>query len=136
VAGTGQPVYVSPQLQTLMGVPADEWVDGPDGWTKRMHPDDRHLGEQYAETVRTGEPYSAHYRLVDLEGRVRWFRDEAGALRAAAGGARFIQGVIFEVTEQKEGEAALLESERRFREMLENVHLAAVTTDVEGRVLF
>jgi diguanylate cyclase (GGDEF)-like protein/PAS domain S-box-containing protein len=136
VAGTGQPVYVSPQLQTLMGVPADEWVDGPTGWTRRLHPDDRHLGELYAETVRTGEPYSAQYRLLDLEGRVRWFRDEAVAVRDALGEPRFIQGVIFEVTEQKESEAALLESERRFREMLESVHLAAVTTDVEGRVQF
>ena len=38
VAGTGDPVYVSPQLQTLMGVPVEEWTSGPDGWVKRHAP--------------------------------------------------------------------------------------------------
>ena len=47
-----------------------------------------------------------------------------------------MQGVIFEVTDQKEGEAPLLESEQRFRELLENVRLAAITTDLEGRIVF
>ena len=48
VAGTGQPVYVSPQLQSLMGVPAEEWVERPDGWTQRMHPDDLSVADRTA----------------------------------------------------------------------------------------
>jgi diguanylate cyclase (GGDEF)-like protein/PAS domain S-box-containing protein len=135
-AGTGDPIYVSPQILDLMGVPADEWLDGFDGWERRMHPDDRHTIETYRRTVQTGEPYSAQYRMRGLDGRTRWFRDDAVAVRDEHGVPRLIQGVIFDVTEQKTAENELLASEARFREMLENVRLAAVITDPQGAIVF
>ena len=119
-----------------MGIPAEEWLDGFDGWEKRMHPDDRHTIAEYRITVETGRPYSASYRMIGLDGRTRWFRDDAVAVCDEAGVPQFIQGVIFDVTEQKEAEAGLLASEARFREMLENVRLAAVMCDAEGRITF
>jgi diguanylate cyclase (GGDEF)-like protein/PAS domain S-box-containing protein len=135
-AGTGDPIYVSPQILDLMGVPADEWLDGFDGWERRMHPDDRHTIETYRRTVQTGEPYSSQYRMRGLDGRTRWFRDDAVAVRDEHGVPRLIQGVIFDVTEQKTAENELLASEARFREMLENVRLAAVITDPHGAIVF
>ena len=136
LAGSGDPLYVSPQIEELMGIPADEWLDGFNGWERRMHPDDRHTIAEYRRTVETGEPYSASYRMQGLDGRMRWFRDDAAAVRDETGTPRFIQGVIFDVTKQKEAEGALQASEARFREMLENVRLAAVVTDLEGRITF
>ncbi|MBI5292730.1 MAG: PAS domain S-box protein [Chloroflexi bacterium] len=41
-----------------------------------------------------------------------------------------------ELAERKQAEEKLRESERRFREMLENVDLIAVMLDVEGRIVF
>jgi diguanylate cyclase (GGDEF)-like protein/PAS domain S-box-containing protein len=136
LAGSGDPIYVSPQIVELMGIPAAEWLDGFNGWERRMHPDDRHTIAVYKRTVETGEPYSASYRMQGLDGRMRWFRDDAAAVRDEHGTPRFIQGVIFDVTKQKEAEGALQASEARFREMLENVRLAAVVTDLEGRITF
>jgi diguanylate cyclase (GGDEF)-like protein/PAS domain S-box-containing protein len=135
-AGSGDPIYVSPQIRDLMGVPAEEWLDGFDGWERRMHPDDRHTIEAYRQTVQSGEPYSAQYRMRGLDGRTRWFRDDAVAVRDEHGLPKVIQGVIFDVTEQKDAENALLASEARFREMLENVRLAAVITDPSGTIVF
>ena len=40
-AGTGEPIYVSPQIETVIGVPAAEWLADSDAWTARIHPDDR-----------------------------------------------------------------------------------------------
>ena len=136
LAGSGDPLYVSPQIEELMGIPAVEWLDGFNGWERRMHPDDRHTIAEYRHTVETGEPYSASYRMQGLDGRMRWFRDDAAAVRDETGTPRFIQGVIFDVTKQKEAEGALQASEARFREMLENVRLAAVVTDLAGRITF
>ncbi|MHC4107528.1 MAG: PAS domain S-box protein, partial [Planctomycetota bacterium] len=45
-------------------------------------------------------------------------------------------GIIHDITERKRAERAVQESERRFREILEEVDLVAVMLDTEGRVTF
>ena len=55
-AGTGEPIYVSPQIETVIGVPAAEWLADSDAWTARIHPDDR-------------DPASAAYRRTIENGR-------------------------------------------------------------------
>jgi PAS domain S-box-containing protein len=56
-------------------------------------------------------------------------RDDSGAVIA-------LIGVSSDITERKQHEDALRESERRFRELLESVHLAAVMVDLEGTITF
>jgi PAS domain-containing protein len=70
-AGTGEPIYVSPQIDRVMGIPEAEWLANPDAWTKRIHPDDREIAVGgYRRTVETGEPFSGEYRVIDVDGLV------------------------------------------------------------------
>jgi PAS domain S-box-containing protein len=56
-------------------------------------------------------------------------RDEKGKVIATVGVAR-------DLTVRRAVEGALRESERRFRDLLEHSNLAAVTVDLEGRIVF
>lgn len=51
-------------------------------------------------------------------------------------GSKYVLSAIVNVTEQKRMELELRESERRFRELLENVHLVAVILDRNANVTF
>ena len=51
-------------------------------------------------------------------------------------GNRYIEGFAEDITERRRALEALKESERRFRNLLENVHLIAVMLDEEGRIEF
>ena len=130
--GSDAPIYASPQLETLMGVPMSEWLADSEGWAKRIHPDDRDaVLAAYRRTVESGAPFGAEYRIVDPDGRARWFQDEAVAVDAEDGHPVEIRGVIYETTARKEAEAAmrksqraLAEAERRYRDLVEQLPLA------------
>src|SRR5207247_2282232 len=87
------------------------------------------------------EPWSAEYRLQTPDGRTIWVHDEITFLHDEAGAPRFMQGVIFDVTEQKLAEQALRESEQRERDAAErlraldemkNTFLAAVSHELRS----
>jgi diguanylate cyclase (GGDEF)-like protein/PAS domain S-box-containing protein len=124
-AVTGEPVYVSPQLEELFAVPVGEWLQGNDGWSKRIHPDDReHTTTGYDDAVANGHPYRCEYRLIGTDGVERWLRDEAVTVVDDHGQPSLVQGVIYDVTERKLAEQRYLEAEERYRILVEQLPLA------------
>ena len=115
-AGTGEPVYASPQLEAITGVAVEEWLTGVDGWSDRVHPDDRERALRlYRQAISEGRPYRDEYRLVDGDGSERWFHDQSVIVRDERGLPVEIQGVIHEITDRKRAEQALHQSEWRLR---------------------
>ena len=105
---TGSRAYVSPQLVSMTGYTAAEWLAEPDMWVKRLHPDDREqVLRHYHEACSTGGRFACEYRLLDREGRVVWWRDEGRVLPGPDGQARFVRGFVLDVTEQKLAEESL-----------------------------
>ena len=98
-------LYVSPQVERILGFTQEEYLANPELWRELLHPDDRQriLGEaEYFYT--TGEPFISEYRTFTRDGRVVWVHDEAVILRDAAGKPQFIQGVRMDITELKQVE--------------------------------
>jgi PAS domain S-box-containing protein len=103
-----RPVYVSPQLETMLGYAQQEWITDPDLWARSLHPEDRE--RMVADDLRittTGDPLSAEYRILTKAGRVTWVHDECVPVRDEAGRVQFWQGVMFDVTERKEAQRGL-----------------------------
>ena len=114
-------VYTSPQIEELVGYSLQEWLD-PERvlWEERLHPEDRTWVLSADEHSRSsGEPFSEEYRLLAKDGSVVWVRDEAVLLRNEAGEPLYWQGVLVDVTDRKEAEEALRESEERYRTLME-----------------
>jgi PAS domain S-box-containing protein len=111
-------LYISPQIEEMLGYTAEEVVGNPDMWYRLLHPDDRARAQQEdLQHYDTGEPLDQEYRMVARDGRVVWVRDMAVIVRDEEGRSRFAQGVVFDVTERKVSEEAM----RRYTERLESL---------------
>ncbi|ANM14618.1 MULTISPECIES: PAS domain-containing protein [unclassified Rhizobium] len=90
-APDGEPVYRNPQLRDFLGYKLEE-LDGTgktrlDGTLDAgVHPDDvAGVKDNYAHSLRTGEPYARRHRLRRFDGEYRWVETRAAPMRNAEG---------------------------------------------------
>ncbi|MEX2406268.1 MAG: EAL domain-containing protein [Actinomycetota bacterium] len=97
--------YVSPQIEALLGIKPQEYIDDPNLWTKRLHPDDRERAlTTYLQGRESGKPFTFEYRLLSGDGDPVWFRDSAVVVRDERGEPAFIEGVMLDITDRKNAE--------------------------------
>src|SRR5215210_407947 len=100
--------YVSPQIEELLGITAQEYIDDADLWRKHLHPDDQDDAmATYLEGRESGEPFTFEYRLIARDGRVVWFSDSAIVIRDPDGAPLFVHGVMLDITDRKAAEEQL-----------------------------
>jgi two-component system, OmpR family, phosphate regulon sensor histidine kinase PhoR len=99
------PVYVSPEIETLLGYTASEWLAETGLSARLVHPKDRErVTAAAAEAARTESPFAEEYRMLARDGRVVWVRDESVTVRDESGEALCIQGYLRDVTPEKHEE--------------------------------
>jgi PAS domain S-box-containing protein len=114
-----------PDGQGQVGGPGDELA-------ANMHPDDRHLLASYHAQAEVTDSFPAEYRILRADGTVVWLSGRSQVIdRTPEGRAHHLVSIMVDITERKRAEAALRESERRFRATFDNaaVGIAHVAPD-------
>jgi diguanylate cyclase (GGDEF)-like protein/PAS domain S-box-containing protein len=102
---TASTLYISPRIEQLTGYKPREWREDDDLWPKLLHPEDRDRAlEATARHNETGEPFVMEYRMIRRDGRTIWVRDEAVMVRRADGSFLHSQGVMTDITAEREAE--------------------------------
>jgi PAS domain S-box-containing protein len=109
VAGEGGLLYMSPQVESILGFRQDECLGDPDFWWNHAHPDDRDAVAALDEAIRNeGAPFEAEYRMIAKDGRIVWFHDRA-TLLVDPSGKKVVHGVMLDVTQRHTAEHELRE---------------------------
>jgi PAS domain S-box-containing protein len=83
----------------------------------------------------SGEKQTVELSLKRDTGSPRWVRADIEADREDDGAVMQWRIILIDITPQKEAEAALLESEKRFRDLFENAPLAYQSLDEKGNFI-
>jgi PAS domain S-box-containing protein len=129
------PRFASENITRLLGYEAEEALNY-EWWIGQLHDDDRERAAgSIAQTLTDGSSRN-EYRLRHKDGRYLWVEDLQRLVRDEEGRPAEIVGVWTDVTDRKRAEDELHETERRFREMLDNLDLISIMLDQEGRVVY
>jgi PAS domain S-box-containing protein len=127
--------FVSPQIEKLLGFTPEEWLADPALWSKQLHQDDKErVLAQYTVSCESGEPFISEYRILTRDGRSLWVLDHARILTNEEGQVFLMQGMMLDVTERKQREQALSESERRYAGIIESAEDAIIAVDEAQRI--
>lgn len=132
----GRWLYVSPQVEVLLGWTPQEWMADPGLFARALHPDD-HLAEAEAAlpgNTMPGERNVTEYRLTARDGRVRWFRDDATLVADHLGRPSTWSGVLTDVTEQQQSAQLLRRSDERSRVIIDTAMDAYFAYDEQGMI--
>jgi PAS domain S-box-containing protein len=124
-----------PEWTALTGQPS---VDAQGyGMLEAVHPDDRpEVDRLWRDSVASKRPFSATFRLRVAEGSYRWYAARGVPVLNADGGVREWVGTSSDIHERKSAEAALRESEARFRNMADSVPVMLWVTEADGTCSF
>jgi len=129
----GKWLYVSPQIETMLGVPSGEWVGDKSTWLRHVHPDDEERVQAFeVDVLGTTGDVSLEYRLVASDGRVVWVRDNAKVVRDGTGEPRWYQGFMLDITGQRRAEQALREMTEMLESLIEASPVAIIAFDADG----
>jgi PAS domain S-box-containing protein len=119
--------FVSENVQKLTGSPASDFIADSSFWASHIHPDDSERVFKGLTALQTHGHHSHEYRFCRQDGTYCWMHDENQLLFDGSGNPTEIIGFWIDITERKQSEIALLESEERYRKF------SQLTTDFVHR---
>lgn len=126
-------VFLSTRWKEVRGYSEDEIGTGEEEWSSRIHPDDL---ETVLSTVRQyldkkTSKFQCEYRTHCKDGRYLWIVDRGMAVWDAKGRPIRMVGSETDITERKNAEQQLRESEARFRNMADTAPVFIWVADTD-----
>ncbi len=122
-ANTWEFTHVSRCAEDMLGYPIERWLKEPGFWQNHLvHPDDQRWALPFCvNAAKEGRDHEFEYRAVAADGRVLWLHDRVRVVADEEGGSRLLRGIMVDITSQKQAAEALQDSEKKFRQIAENV---------------
>jgi PAS domain S-box-containing protein len=129
-------LYISPQIENILGVSTSDFKADPDLWRKMLHPEDRErVMAEVSHYHSKREPFTVEYRMITTGGDERYIYDDAWIIEDDNGKPLYSQGVMHDITNRKQAEKAQRESEQKYRLLFETAKDAIFISDEKGKFI-
>jgi PAS domain S-box-containing protein len=97
----------------ILGLKAAESTQPVEDFVERVHPEDRTaVDQELKRSIRERDIYLAEFRIVRPDGTERWLRDQGLPFYDEQDMISYMTGAVVDITERKQMEEALLQSEK------------------------
>ena len=130
--------FSSDAIADITGYPASDFINNSARtFTSIIHTDDRERVERaIQDAVADRKPYQLEYRLCHQDGSIRWVYERGQAVFGQQDQTLWLDGVVFDITERKQTETDLKESEERLSTLIETNADGLIVVDRQGIVRF
>jgi len=135
----GTTVYISPNVEKVLGHSQASMLEDKELWYQSIHPDDQgRFWRTWEDAWTRGTPFRAEYRLLRPDGEEVWIRESSVLVLSESGHRLAWQGVVEDLTAEKHSEEDVRASEARYRALIERVPAVVyeMDPDDERRTLF
>lgn len=127
---------LSPELHELYGLPPGT-ITTYAQWREMVHPEDLARIEAARDDIATSQSsFTVEYRTRHAAGHYLWISTKARIIFDTAGTPVRVLGVNIDITERKQAEQALAESESRFHTMINAIPQLAWMAHADGHIFW
>jgi PAS domain S-box-containing protein len=132
----GRTQYISPNVERVFGFTSEEiCANGAELWFGRIYPDDHsRVVETFEQLFAAGQPFDVEYRVQRKDGQWIWIHDRAYRTYEKDG-VRYADGVFSDITERKQIEQAIQQSEHFLQSTLDALSSHVAILDASGEIV-
>ncbi|OIO71064.1 MAG: hypothetical protein COW19_00360 [Zetaproteobacteria bacterium CG12_big_fil_rev_8_21_14_0_65_55_1124] len=110
----------SDEIYRIFGLEPQQFDANYEAFLSAVHPEDRQLLEDSLREALARQPtYSIEHRILQPDGTLRHVHEQAEVIRGKDGQPISMLGTVLDITERKQAEQALHDSESRYRNLIE-----------------
>ena len=130
--------YVSENVKNIFGYTADDFLSEKIVYSEIIYPEDlKRVENEVSSQSKTGFHSIEHesYRIITKAGEIKWLNDITLIRRNENNEITHFEGIIIDITKQKETEKALTESETNLRALFNAMTDAVFELDYDGKYI-
>lgn len=126
-------VFLSEAIQEISGYASSDFINNRvRSFTSIIHPQDRlNIEEGIGQSIRIKQPYVIEYRVIQPNGNFVWVYDKGQGIFSENGEILWLDGVILDITERKQTEADLRDTQTFLNSILDNLPISVFIKDAK-----
>ena len=130
-------VVYSDQLGPVFGLPIGSYHPTYEAFLDSIHPEDREsVALAVARAVEEGTDYGIEFRVIWPDGTLHWIGNKGRVYRDETDRPIRMVCVAMDITERKQAEEALRQSEEQYRRIIETTSEGVWIIDAESKTVF
>lgn len=131
-----EPSMMHGLVEPISGYSAEDFLSGKVSWGELIHPEDAAMIREELLKLNDQPGYvaDAEYRIRHMTGEVRWIRDIGRVQRDESGKPLFVQGAVYDITDQKRSEERARRQQRQLLQADKMVSLGILVSGVAHEI--